>query len=144
MSDQSIQSDVLDAVVAALGGDTGHTYRCRFTPFAADELPADNVLPEDETANYGVTTGEVELVHRFMVRHIAQAANLVDKAVDLRYAAAQKLILADPTLGGLVRTTRYVGRKWEMEKGEYDNVALVVTYEVEFSTSRRDPTVAGS
>lgn len=139
---QSIQSDILDGVVAALGGDAASVFRCRFSDFGAEELPADNVIPEDETPEYQDNSG-IELRHRFRIRHTAAAVDAVDKAVDLRYVRAQKLLLADPTLGGLVRYTRYISRKWEFEKGELDTVALVVVYEVEFSTSRSDPSVAG-
>ena len=139
---QSIQSDILDAVVALLGGAAGSAYRTRFTPFAVAELPADNVLPEDETAEYQDNSG-VELMHKFTIRHTAAAVDQVDKVVDLRYVRGYKLLQADPTLGGMVRYCRYIGRKWEFEKGELDTVALAVTYEVEFSTTRQDPTVPG-
>jgi len=139
---QSIQSDILDAVVAILGGSAASVYRTRFTPFAIAELPADNVLPEDEAAEYQDNSG-VELMHKFIVRHTMAAVDAVDKAVDLRYVRGYKLLQADPTLGGMVRYCRYIGRKWEMEKGELDTVVLAVTYEVEFSTTRQDPTVSG-
>jgi hypothetical protein len=56
--------------------------------------------------------------------------------------AAQKLLFADPKLGGLVRFTRENSQKWEFEKGELDTVALVVTYQAEFSTTRSDPSVS--
>lgn len=138
----SLQSQVLEAVVAVLGGSAANVYRTRMESFAPAQLPADNVLPADELAK-NVTSGSIDLVHTFHVRHTAAAVNEVDKVVDARYVRAQQLILADPLLGGLVRFTRYKGRKWEFEKGEVDTVALVVTYEVEFSTSRSDPSLPG-
>ena len=67
----------------------------------------------------------------------------MDVAVDARYIRAQQLLLADPTLGGLVRFLRYKGRKWQMEPGEVQAVSLNVTYEAEFSTSRSDPSQPG-
>ena len=141
---QSIQSAVLDAVVATLGGEAQAVYRTRFTPFSQTELStgADNVLPDDETAEAD-TTDDTELRFRFFVRHTFAATDAVDKAVDVRYVRAYKLLLADQALGGLVRFTWYRGRKWEFEKGELDTVALVVTYEVEFSTKRSDPSQPG-
>jgi hypothetical protein len=141
---QSIQSAILDAVVATLGGEEQSVYRCRFTDFSAAELVggADNVIPEDELPDYD-TTGDTELRHKFFVRHTMQAADAVDKAVDPRFVRAYQLLLADPTQGGLVKFTWYRGRKWEFEKGELDTVALVVTYEVEFSTKRSDPSQPG-
>lgn len=138
----SIQSKVLDAVVAKLGGNEGSAWRCRFTPFSVLELPAENVLPETETAEYDDGTG-TDNKFRFIIRHTAAAFDQVDKSVDARYVRGAKLLMDDPKLGGLVRLVRYIGRKWEFEKGELDTVALVVTYEVEFSTNRRDPSVAG-
>ncbi|HZL20538.1 MAG TPA: hypothetical protein VFG23_22595 [Polyangia bacterium] len=140
----SIQSQILDAVVATLGGEAASVYRCRFTPFSAAELVigADNVLPDDEQPELG-TTDDTDLRHRFFIRHTFQAKDQVDIAVDARYVRAYKLLLADQTLGGLVRWTQYVGRKWEFEKGELDTAALVVTYEVQFSTNRSDPSTPG-
>jgi predicted RNase H-like HicB family nuclease len=139
---QSVQSNIIDAVVAALGGEAMAVYRTRFTPFAVAELPADNVIPDAEEPEYQ-DNSDVELRHRFIIRHTAAAVDEVDKAVDLRYVRAYQLLQADPTLGGIVRYCRYVGRKWDRQTGEYDTVALAVTYEVEFSTTRSDPTVAG-
>lgn len=139
---ESVQSRVLGAIVAVLGGSAANVWRTRMESFAQDQLPADNVLPADEQAK-NVTSSSIDLVHTFHVRHTAAAINEVDKVVDARYVRAQQLILADPYLGGLVRMTRYKGRKWEFEKGEVDTVALVVTYEVEFSTSRSDPSLPG-
>ena len=142
--DESIQSQILDAVETILGGADESVFQCRFTPFSAQELAggADNILPEDEVPEPG-TTDDTDIRHRFFVRHTFQATDRVNKAVDTRYVRAYRLLLADPTLGGLVRWTRYVGRKWEFQPGELDTCALVVTYEVEFSTNRSDPSVAG-
>ncbi len=138
----SLQSQILDAVVATLGGEQANVFRCQREDYGADDLPADNVMPEDEQAEY-TDNASLDLRHRFTVRHAAADANAVDVAVDARYVRAQKLLLADPTLGGLVTFLRYLGRKWELEKGDLDYVTLVVTYEVEFSTSRADPSLAG-
>jgi hypothetical protein len=142
--DESLQSQILDAVELILGGADESVYQCRFTPFSAEELAGgtDNIIPDDEVPESG-TTDDTDLRHRFFVRHTFQAVDRVNKAVDSRYVRAYQLLLADQTLGGLVRWTRYAGRKWEFEKGELDTCALVVTYEVEFSTNRSDPSVAG-
>lgn len=137
MSD-SIQSQVMDAVVTVLGTNA---YRCRMTAFAPSQLPADNVIPEDEESEYTNTDG-MDHKFRFKVRHIGASVDEVDKAIDARFVAGYKAIMADTTLGGLVRVIRYLGKKWEMEKGELDQVALVVTYDTEFSTARSDPSVA--
>ncbi len=142
MSD-SIQSQVVDAVVAVLGGAGNRAYRCQLEPFGAEEMPADNVIPEDDVPSYE-DTNSIEWHFKFAVRHTGQSANLVDKAIDARYVAGFKAIMADRTLGGLVLITRVVGKKWEFEKGELETVALVVTYEVEYSTSQSDPTVASA
>ena len=140
----SIQSQVMDAAVAALGGKAAGAYRCRFSNLAESEIKVgvDNVLPVTEDAEYAIS-GQIELRFRFMVRHTFAAVDLVDVAADARYVRGQKLILADPTFGGLCTTTRYIGRKWEMEKAQYDEIAVVVTYEAEFSTSQTDPSVRG-
>lgn len=140
----SIQSQVVDAVVAALGGNDAGAWRTRFSPLKEIELKAgvDNVLPESEDAAYQMA-GQVELRFRFIVRHTFAAVDQVDVAVDVRYVRGMQFILADPTLGGLAITTRYIGRKWEFERGQYDTVALAVTYEAQFSTSLRDPSRRG-
>lgn len=138
----SLQSQILDAVVATLGGEQQNVFRCQMEDFGPDDLPADNVMPEDEQAEY-VDNASLDLLHRFTVRHSAATADAVDVAVDARYVRAQQLLFADPTLGGLVTYLRYVGRKWELEKGKLEYVTLVVTYQVQFSTSRLDPSLAG-
>lgn len=142
MTVYSLQSQVLDAVVALLGGPVKGVYRTRFTPFAIAELPAINVLPDEEQNTPDTTDGD-DIRFRFLVRHMGAAVDEVDKAIDPLYVQAMQQILADSTLGGLVRFTRYISRKWEFEKAEYDQAALTVIYEVEFSTSRTDPSVAG-
>ena len=141
MSD-SVRSRVLDAVVAMMAGAGLVVYRCRFSPFEADELPATNVVPDDEGAQYD-SAGQIDLSLRFTVRHTAASADGAEKLVDAQYVAGQKAILAEPTLGGLVTQLRYVGSKWEFERGELDTVALVVMYEAEFSSSRSDPSSPG-
>ena len=142
MTAQSRQFVILSAVVAALGGTAASVYRCRFADFSAEELPADNVLPEAEEPEY-LVTDDVELKFHFHVRHLASAVADADQVADERYVRGAKLLLADRTLGGLVRNLRLVGRKWEYERSEVQIIAVVATYEVEFSTSTRDPSVAG-
>lgn len=139
---QSVQSDVIDAVVAALGGEPARAFRCRFEDFAADECPAINVLPEMEDPESQDNTG-TERTLRFMLRHMITAASGADKLADLEYVKAQKLLRTDAPLNEMVKTVREVGKKWEMERGELQVMALVVSYEVEFSTRRDDPSVPG-
>lgn len=140
---QSIQSDILDAIVAALGGNANGAYRCRFEAFQASELPADNVIPEDESPQYD-SINDIDNVFQFHVLHTGASVDEVDKAIDRRYVTGQHAILADPTLGGLVRMTRYRGRKWEMDGGKnLDTVTLKVTYECEFSQDKADPSKPG-
>lgn len=142
MTAQSRQFVVLNAAVAALGGSQASAFRCRFADFAPEELPADNVLPESEEASYE-DTEDVDLKFRFHVRHLAAAADGADQAADARYVRGAQLLLADFTLGGLVRRVKLVGRKWEMERSEVQIMAVVATYEAEFSTTLRDPSAAG-
>lgn len=139
---QSRQNQILATVVSILGGPAESAFRCRFSPFSADELPADNVVPDDEAASYE-DTNSIDLRCTFRIRHTAAAVDAVDDVVDARFVRAQKLLLADPTLGGIVRYCRYLGRKWEYQQGTLDTAASVATYEVEFSTTRTDPTQAG-
>jgi hypothetical protein len=153
MIPQTIQSRVLDQIVALLNAaGTVFTpdvkaYRCRVEAFDPKREPmAWNVLPEDgeeDAANsYSNSTAER---FRFCVRCTVSANNEADKAADPLYAVARPAILADPTLGGLVNFTRFKSQKWEMEgAASTDNIALVLTFETEFATSRTDPTVAAS
>lgn len=138
MSNPSLQSQIMAAVVAALAATETPAYRTRMEAFAADQLPAYNVLPAEGETEY-LDNSAIDRKFRFMVRHVAQAANEVDLAVDPLYVAGVRAILADPTLGGLARYTREISQKWDLEKGSVDTVALVVTYESEFETSRSDP-----
>lgn len=137
----SIQSQIMARVVTLLGiAGAWSAYRTRMEVFSAEQLPAFNVLPDEGQVNYA-EVGSMDRKFRFTVRHMAAAVNEVDAAVDVLYVAGVQALLADPTLGGLVRYLREMGQKWELEKGAQDQVALVVTYEVEFSTSRGDPSV---
>lgn len=136
---QSVSSDILDAVVETLGIGA---YRCRFKPFAKADLPADNVIPEDNPGEYQ-NTGDIERRMRFHVRHTVAAIEGADLVADARYVRGAKLLMADRTLGGKVKIIREIDCKWEREQAETQIIALVVTYEAEFSTSTTDPSVPG-
>lgn len=138
----SVQSIILATVVATLNAGGGTTaYRTRMSAFPPAQLPAINVLPDEGDALY-LDSDSINRKFRFKVRHIAAAVDQVDAAVDLVYVAAQKKLFADPKFGGLTYYCHELTQKWELEKGEVDQVALVVIYEVEFSTTRSDPSVA--
>ncbi len=146
MSDQSVQFEISNAVVNALGGKAQNAHRCRLMDFSAEELKdtgADNVIPDTEDVDAAQSTDDEELVWRFFIRHMVTTAAGTDRIADQRYVRGRRLIEQDPTLGGMVRRVTYVGRKWEMERTELQQMALVVTYEVKFSTRRNDPTIAG-
>lgn len=142
MPNPSIQSLVIAKAVTLLNGVAGaQAHRCRMKAFPADQLPAFNVLPEEAEPRY-IETQTIDRHFRFVVRHMGSAVDEVDAVVDPLYVGGQQALFADPTLGGLVRYTREVSQKWERDgQGAYDNCALVVTYEVEFATSRSDPSV---
>jgi hypothetical protein len=138
----SIQSQIMAAAVAVTNGAAGaQSWRTRMAAFNPGELPAINILPDEGDAEY-LDTDSIDRKFVFKVRHITQAVDQCDAAIDPVYVAASKALLSDPTLGGLVRFLRENSQKWEMEKGEYDTVALVVLYQAEFSTTRSDPSVA--
>ena len=138
----SIQSQVMAAIVAKLNGAGGaNAWRTRMTAFKPAELPAINVLPDEGDVEY-LDTDSADRRFRFKVRFTGVAVDEVDAAIDPIYVAGNAALLADPKLGGLVLFTRERSSKWEMEKGEFDTVALVVLYESEFSTSRNDPSVS--
>lgn len=139
---QSVASNILDAAVAALGGNPAGAWRCRFKPFAVAELPAMNVIPEDDDPQYQ-NTGDIEHRMRFHVRYTGSAVDGVDKLVDALYVEGTKLLMADRTLGGACKILREVGSKWDREQAETQLIALAVTYEAEFSTTTTDPSQAG-
>lgn len=139
---QSVQFQVLSLVVATLGGRDANVYRCRFTNFGIEELPADNVLPEQEDPEY-IDTLDVEQHFKFVVRHIVAARDEADALADQRYVRAAQLLLADYTLGGVVRRVKLTGRKWEMEDAVKQIMACVATYDVEYSTTVTDPSLPG-
>lgn len=132
------------AIVALLGGNAAGVWDTRLTPFGPEELPADNLIPEDEQPDWAESdTDSVEVKAKFTLRHTAAAVNGAKDQAAARYLRAARLIEADPTLGGLVHYTRYMGRKWERERAETDTIACVATYEIQFSTTRIDPGAAG-
>ena len=102
----SVQSQVMDAVVAALNLTAWSAYRTRVESFNPAELPAYNVLPGKGDARY-LSTDEVTRTFRFTVRHMALAVDQVDCAIDALYVAGSAAFLSDPTLGGLVRYTSF-------------------------------------
>jgi hypothetical protein len=136
----SVQSQVMAKAVALLNAASMNAFRTRMSAFSRSQLPAQNVLPEDGETEY-LEAASVDRRFRFKVRYVEAAVDEVDAAVDLQYVAGNQALLADTYLGGLVRCTHEIGQKWEFEKGEVDTVALVVTYEVEFATTRSDPSV---
>jgi hypothetical protein len=138
----SIQSQLMARVVAALNGAGGATaYRSRMTAFSKAQLPAINVLPKESDPEYNDTDS---IDRRFLidVRFTGIAVDEVDAAIDPIYVAGNAALLADRTFGGLAIFTRERTSKWQLEKGEFDTVALVVVYEIEFSTTRSDPSVS--
>lgn len=149
----SIQSRILDKVVTlltaaapAMAQPQPVAWRTRMDAFEQNQLPAWNVIPEDgETDPANSYSNATAHIFRFCVRCSISANNEADKAADPLFTAAMPAILTDPTLGGLVNFTRYKSQKWEMDgTGALDGVALVLTFETEFATSRTDPTVAAS
>jgi hypothetical protein len=146
----SIQSQVLDAAVALLNtagvgmSSPVAAYRTRIEAFEPTEPRAWNVLPEDGEADPAESySGATAHVFRFCVRCTVSANNQADKAADPLFTVAMTALLTDPTLGGLVSFTRYVSQKWERDGASAnDNLALVLTFETKFATSRIDPTVA--
>lgn len=142
----SAQSQIMTAVVTALttagAALTPVTlaWRTRMEAFDASQLPAWNVIPDDGETEY-VECAAVDRKFRFCVRCMVSAQNQADVAADPLYVAATQALCADPSLGGLVRYTREISQKWERDgTASADNLALVVTYQVEFATLRTDPT----
>ncbi len=138
MSAQSLQDQILDAAVAALGP---RAFNCRFSPFGTNELPAINVLPGDEEAEY--STADVERKFTFNVRYLVAAVDGANKIADALYVTGTIALTTDPGLAALTKRVIERGRKREMEQGELQLMALVVTYETEFSTTRTDPSLPG-
>jgi hypothetical protein len=141
LANPSIQSQVIAQAVATLAGAGISAFRTRMTAFSSHQLPAANVMPDEGQALYS-DTNSIDRIFHFKVRYTAQAVDECDAAVDAVYVSGSKALLADPKMGGLVIFLRELEQKWEMEKGELDTVALVVTYETQFSTTRSDPSVS--
>jgi hypothetical protein len=137
----SVESQITALAVVALNGAGGApSFRCKMSAFTAAQLPAINVLPDEDDAEYN-DTDSADRRFRFKVRYIGVAVDEVDAAIDPIYVAGNNALLADPKFGGLAIFTRELSSKWEFENGALDTVAKVVLYETEFSTSRRDPSV---
>jgi hypothetical protein len=144
----SVQSRILDAVVAALSG-TGYTAsRTQLTPYNAAALanaPQFNVVPLESMVDRSrSTTSASYRIFQFDVRCMGAAVNQVDKAIDPLYLLAVNTLLTDPTLGGLVVFTREVAQKWHFDTASQDVISHDVTFETEFSTARNDPSAAAN
>lgn len=140
----SIQSQLVALAVAALqgaGGEAVVAYRCRMAAFKRAELPAINVIPKASEPEYN-DVGSIDRRLSLEVRYTGVSIDEVDAAIDPIYTAGNAALLADPRWGGLATFTRELGSRWELEKGEVDTVALVVIYEIDFSTTRSDPSVS--
>ena len=133
---------LLTVISGILGGEAQGVYLCRFEDFGMDELPADNIIPEDEDPEY-LNTDDVEQKGRFTIRHLVAQRDGALLGADARYVRGAQLLLADKTLGGLVQSCKLLGRKWEKEKATLEVMACVATYEIQYSTSLGDPSVAG-
>jgi hypothetical protein len=148
----SIQSQIIAAAVAALNTSGAAmapavtAYRCRVEAFAPAQLPAWNVIPDDAEKDKANSYSGVDAWRlRFCVRCMVSAQNTADAAADPLYSAAVKAILADPTMGGLATFAEELTHKWERDgTAATDNLALVVTFETQFSTRRGDPTVSAA
>lgn len=137
MSQQTFQFQVTDYVAALVGGD-----HCRLTTYAEGQLPATNVIPDEEATEPEDNLDELNRF-RFHLRHIVTAPAAASATADALFLANDRLIAADRTLGGRVRWVRRTGRKWEMEQQELQQIALVATYECEFTTRQADPGLPG-
>lgn len=138
----SIQSQIIAATVAALNADTSWpAYRTRMAPFADDQLPAYNVIPDECEPDYSETySGGVDWKFRFKVRCTVTAESQVDAAADPLFVEAGPAILTDPTIAGLVTSIRFAGVKWDKEGlGEKDACAQVILFECQFTTACNDP-----
>lgn len=138
----SVQSQIVAKAVALLtAAGAVKAYRTRMQPFTQTQLPAFNVLPDASDADYAESySGSVDWKFKFNVRCMAATVDEVDVACDALFVTACQAILADITMGGLCTGVRVTGAKWEREaKGEYDQCALVITFETEFSAARNDP-----
>lgn len=137
MSNQSLQYKVTLATALLLGAE-----HCRLINFEQDELPAINVVPDEERTEIEDDTDE-ENIFRFHVRFICLGVNDARAQADALFVNADKLLAASRTLGGLVRSVRRVGRSWQMEQEALEQIAHVATYECTYSTRRTDASVAG-
>jgi hypothetical protein len=145
---QSIQSQIVAYVVGLLNAAGAENFtvavsafRTRVEEYASTQLPAWNVIPDDGEAQYREVSA-VDRTFRFCVRSMVSAQNQADLAADPLYVVSTQALCADPSLGGLVRYTREISQKWERDgNASQDNIALVVTYQVEFATLRTDPTM---
>jgi hypothetical protein len=139
-AEQSIQFTLLAAIAALIGAAN-----CRLKPWADAELPAMNVMPDEQDIE-PTSSGQVERSTRFQVRYIASgtdATTPATQAADTMYVVANALLLTGITLGGQVHAIRELKHKYEREQAEKQQIAQVVTYQIDFSTSRNDASKAG-
>lgn len=138
MSEQSVQSNILDLAVAALPG----AFRCRFRDFGAAELPARNVLPGEADPEYN-STDSIDRIFQFKVLHTVAAVDAVDKLADQLYVDTYRSLYNNLPFRAAVTQFREGKMRWEAERGELQQMTLSVTFEVQFSTSPSDPSIAG-
>ena len=114
-------------------------WRSRVEAFASRELPA-FVLYNLKEPVERISRDQLARTRRVRLECLVASPPPADAAVDPLYVFAIQMLLADPTLGGMVRSVAEAEIVWDVESG-YQQVAVAgIEFEVEYSTTL-DPTV---
>jgi hypothetical protein len=141
----SRREQILAAAIAALNAASNPpatAYRTRIDPVNQGELPAIVLYGLKETVEHaGPTTRRRILTMRLEI--VQEGAAPADAAIDPIYLFAVNTLMADATLGGLVKGLYEIAVQWETEASYQDACVAVVDFEVHYTTTE-NPSVPGA
>jgi hypothetical protein len=142
----SVRSQAVAAALAALSGEgspaAGGIWRTRTEQFTQDEVNSYNVWPVDEKFTEDDDHETLEVAFTLRVQCLVAACNEVDLAVEPLAVFAHQALMADETLGGVVRGIKPASSKWTIaEGGQNDILSFDIDFDVQYQVSRADPTV---
>jgi hypothetical protein len=137
----SIRVQIMNALMAALNGPGAPCkfWRMRMEEFQSNELPAGNLILEEE--NRQIDAGEDDCTLTVSLDCIVSTTvDPVDEALDALLVWAEQSIMADQTLGGLATYIDPKPVKWFMANKGAKQCVAAIGFDVKFRTALTDST----
>lgn len=132
---------IITAIVNALNGPGAPCkyWRMRQDEFQPADLPAGNVMLEDETGE--IDAGEYAGILGIGVDQIVgQSLDEVDEAIDALLLWTHQAIMADQTLGGLAVYIDKKQIKWYLAQKGAEQCVAAARFDIHFRTALTDST----